>query len=145
MKKFTFQFESILTAKQQQLQLAEAELAHRLRLLREAEAHVEECEARIQQACVDFAKSMQSPMMVGRYQQAEEMMGNLRATRDAAKTHSELRRAEWSASVAKCKRLGAEVEGLCTLRLEAKDEYRKELGRHAQMQLDEFVIRSWST
>ena len=144
MKNFAFQFESILVAKQQQLQLAEGELAHHLRLLRSAEKQVGVAEQRLQEACAEFAKGMQTPMLVGRYHQAEEMIQNLQAARDGARKQAESQREIWLASVEKCKRLGAEVEGLSTLRVEAKREYQKDLERQTQAQLDEFVIRSWS-
>ena len=144
MKNFTFQFESILAAKQQQLQLAEGELSHQLRLLRQAEEQVGVAEHRLEEACEEFAKGMRTPMLVGRYHQAEEMIQALQTQRDAARQQAQSQREVWLANVEKCKRLGAEVEGLSTLRVEAKREYQKDLERHAQAQLDEFVIRSWS-
>ena len=144
MKKFQFQFESVLNAKQRQLGLAETKLAHQVRLVRNGEAEERKCQSRLENACAELTKALAGPMNVGKYQQADEMIRALQRERDTVRQHVDALRATWQEMATRCKRLGAEVEGLSTLRGEAKLAHEKGLQRQSQEQIDEFVMRSWA-
>jgi flagellar export protein FliJ len=143
-KKFQFRLERVLRYHQQRLKQAELKVAQAAMERDAAQARVRECQEQIEQACElnETVGGLINPMV-----RANVMAHVEKLVKTLAQAREKLKLAEQQFRDTDRVRneIAQDVEGLLLLRKQQRLEHSDEATRQQQIELDEVVMRQWSS